>query len=354
MNVLICTRQVIFCDKGCKDKDNDNDKFYPGGLMRKIDNETEALKKRGHNVMHFNGWDTLDPNHIDVVYLVGASIYTESICREAISNDLRFAVAPVLDNFQNIGLLRLASLSARFNYLYTNPGAIRKICDKADVVCVASSAEMVNISRGFNIHKRKIRIVPNYINVKEEYLSQTKEMFVETYGLNDFLLCVGAIGNPRKNFYRLIKIAGKLGIETVIIGPDFDKGYADLCRREASKYRNIHVIGCVSNEMLWSAYAAADTLILPSYNETTGFVALEAALMNTNIIATKVGGPSYYLQDYAEYINPRSDKSIAKAICNVFGKSKKKGLRKHIIENFNIDTAGLALEEALIASINVN
>jgi glycosyltransferase involved in cell wall biosynthesis len=350
MKILICTRQVLFCVKGSNVIQQKP--FFPGGIRRKIDNEVAALKKRGHSVALFDGWHVIDPDSIDIVYLIGASLFTESLCREALANHMKLVVAPVFDNTHHPLPVKLATVTAGSTRFRTNPGSIKYICGNANTVCVSSDTEMEEIHRVFRVNRDKIRIVPNYVDTDNDLLNSSRDLFVENYGIEDFLLCVGAIGDPRKNILRLVRIAGEMNIPTVIIGPDLDQKHAAICKGEARRYRNVHILGCVSDRMLWSAYAATNTLVMPSIVESTGLVALEAALMGANIVSTEVGGPSYYLGDYAEYVNPKSDSSIMRGIELAYGRGKTGDLRNHIIKEFNINTVGRVLENALVGVLD--
>lgn len=64
---------------------------------------------------------------------------------------------------------------------------------------------------------------------------------------------------------------------------------------------------------LWMS--AADALVLPSYHEGFGLVALEAMSAGTKVVATDVGGLSYLLKDQAGIlVEPKNPDSLAKGL----------------------------------------
>lgn len=66
---------------------------------------------------------------------------------------------------------------------------------------------------------------------------------------------------------------------------------------------------------LWMS--AADALVLPSYHEGFGLVALEAMSAGTKVVATDVGGLSYLLKDRAGIlVEPKDPDSLAKGLWN--------------------------------------
>ena len=66
--------------------------------------------------------------------------------------------------------------------------------------------------------------------------------------------------------------------------------------------------------MLASAYAAARVLALPSWFETPGLAALEAALAGCAVVVTPFGCTREYFGDRVEYARPDRPAEIGRAI----------------------------------------
>ena len=61
---------------------------------------------------------------------------------------------------------------------------------------------------------------------------------------------------------------------------------------------------------------------------------MEAGLAGANIVITPFGGTKEYFQDFADYANPYSVKSIKEKIEKSLNKDKNEKLKNHIKENF--------------------
>ncbi len=59
----------------------------------------------------------------------------------------------------------------------------------------------------------------------------------------------------------------------------------------------IRFVGAVPQEELPHFYSAADLMVVPSYYESFGLVAVESLACGTPVIASKVGGLQYIVQD---------------------------------------------------------
>jgi glycosyltransferase involved in cell wall biosynthesis len=99
---------------------------------------------------------------------------------------------------------------------------------------------------------------------------------------------------------------------------------------------NIMWIGELPNDsqMLASAYAACDTLVLPSQFETPGIVALEAGLAGAKLVITSKGGTKEYFKDMANYVEPGSIDSIKKGIESSLSLPNSEKLSEFIKSNF--------------------
>jgi D-inositol-3-phosphate glycosyltransferase len=67
--------------------------------------------------------------------------------------------------------------------------------------------------------------------------------------------------------------------------------------RELGVQERIEFLGSRSQEELPAYYAAADVVAMPSYSESFGLVALEAMACGRPVVASRVGGLAYLVQD---------------------------------------------------------
>jgi glycosyltransferase involved in cell wall biosynthesis len=92
------------------------------------------------------------------------------------------------------------------------------------------------------------------------------------------------------------------------------RGYFELCRREGGD--DVLWVPALDHHdpLLASAYAAARVFALPSWFETPGLSALEAALAGTPIVITPFGSTREYFGDRALYAHPGKLGEIAEAV----------------------------------------
>jgi glycosyltransferase involved in cell wall biosynthesis len=229
--------------------------------------------------------------------------------------------------------------------LQSSPRLMKLALEQSDLVIVNSNAESELISRHFMIPKRKIRVVYNGVDPNIE-LADPK-IFMNKYDLSDFILYVGRI-EPRKNVLRLIKAFNKSALDThlVIIGQpmqEFYKYYWDLCLKEAAKNpKKIHFLGSFkySSELLKSAYVSARVFALPSFYETPGLSAIEAAVAGAKLVITNRGCTREYFSDFAIYVDPLSVESIAKGLIKAYHSPVNEDLKRHILTNFTWEKSG--------------
>lgn len=208
----------------------------------------------------------------------------------------------------------------------------------ADVILPNSQMEASVLSSEYRIPSGKFLAVPNAV---EKKFSPTKpDLFIDKYGLKDFILFAGRI-EPRKNVFRLLKACKGIDVPIAIIGcfNPWEHEYYTKCKEVAKYNSNVHFLGFLNQEELFSAYAAAKVFILPSLFETPGLVALEAGVMGCNVVITKGGSTTEYFKDYASYINPFSIEDIKEKILVAYNKPKNNKLKKHILDNYTWEKA---------------
>lgn len=156
--------------------------------------------------------------------------------------------------------------------------------------------------------------------------TQGPELFEQTYGVKDFVLCVGRL-ESRKNQLMLLKALETSDLPVVLAagGFSYQPEYEAAVRAFKRSGKTI-ILGRIDAEMLSSAYAACRTHVLPSWYELPGLVTLEAASRGKNIVVTRTGTTADYVADKAFYCAPWDADSIASAVCAAYYSPAKQGL----------------------------
>lgn len=176
--------------------------------------------------------------------------------------------------------LILASLRQKVgSRLFRNGKIHHQVITNASRIVVLTKADVPRIKLMCGVETTKIEVIPNGIN--SGFFSPDGNLWRKTFGIDKFLLLVGAI-QPRKNQVLAAKVANKLGIPLVVIGPVLTLGhpYNDLFAKEMETNRRFggHWITNLQNDdpLLHSAYAACHGCILLSAQETQPLSVLQA------------------------------------------------------------------------------
>ena len=213
------------------------------------------------------------------------------------------------------------------------PSWRRALLTAADAVLPNSKAEARQLVRLFGLDPRAIHVVPN--GVRPEFAIASATSFRSRYGSGDFVLYVGRV-EPRKNVLGLIEGLRTTGLPLVVIGepPPGHEGYARQCRRAGLGF--VRWLGRLDHddELLGSAYASARVLALPSWFETPGLAALEAALSGCAVVVTPFGCTREYFGDLVAYARPDRPAEIGRAILGAWRDGPHSGLAAHVTSHY--------------------
>jgi glycosyltransferase involved in cell wall biosynthesis len=204
------------------------------------------------------------------------------------------------------------------------------VIDWATVYLPNAEVNRDYLHQAFNLDLSRAVVVPN--GARERFFQAEPELFIERYGLKDFVLCVGRV-EKKKNQLSLIAAMRGSGLPLVIVGRPNPQEYFDLCRRYADE--NVLFIESLSEEELASAYAAAKVHALVSWLELPGLTTLEAAAAGCNIVSTNRGSPPEYLLDMAWYCDPRRVESVREAVLAAYHAPRSDRLSRHIRECYH-------------------
>jgi glycosyltransferase involved in cell wall biosynthesis len=293
----------------------------PGnGVRHQAEALVRELEKLGHAVTKLDPWQAETAEDFDVVqFFVGG--YAHERIEARLHGAGVTVFAPIIDTNAPNWLYRAsAALGDIHPKIRTLQGLYRHQALMADGVMVPSRFAHRRVVRGLGIPPDKVRIVLNGIDPSA---ARGREEDLERFDLpDDFLLFVGAFGNPRKNVRRLIEATRALGYPLVIAGSSGPAEEAQRVRRAAERAGSVHFLGFVSDRERDALYRACRALCLPSIYEGTGLAALEAAAVGTSVVVTERGGPPDYFGEWVDYVDPFDVSSIRNAIVRAWEEEK--------------------------------
>ena len=330
------------------------------GVVAQAKNQAQALTELGHEVTLLNPWEWRDAEEFDVVHFFFGGPGLAGVEKLARSNPNRALVfSPILDtNDSNARYRFAAALGGIVPKLYTIQGEYRKQALASDVVICRSRFEQLRVVGGLGVPASRTAIVLNGVSVPEigvSGASPTGRLASIADLKEDFVLHVGAYTSERKNAIRLVEAVGPLGIPLIIAGWAQECPILDKLKSLSRRYREVRLLGLLSDGELHALYSRCRVFCLPSLHEGTGLVALEAAAYGANVVVTKNGAPPDYFGPYAEYVDPLNVEDIRQAVDRAWRKPKEGVLRERVVGELTWHHSARALsrvyEQALIKKL---
>ncbi|MEX0609093.1 MAG: glycosyltransferase family 4 protein [Balneolaceae bacterium] len=310
-----------------------------GGVRTQALNTIEHVKQLDVETVLLSSWSKIEEEKLDLIHIFAATIENVGISDSLKSLGIPSVLSPVFYSNHKASFIKTALAFEKVGRLFgsgirSDFSIKNQLCHQADLLLPNTTEEAKIIEDSFGIPPAKIHVIPN--GVEERFSSADKHLFVDKFGIQDFVLFVGQAGAPRKNIIKLLEAAPQFDVPVVIIGTLYDDSYGDKCRVLAENAGNVHFIDSLehNSDLLASAYAACQVFALPSFYETPGIAALEAGLAGAKIVITKNGGTKEYFQNYAEFVDPDSQQSVLEGIQSALKKEKSDKLKQHILKNF--------------------
>jgi glycosyltransferase involved in cell wall biosynthesis len=293
----------------------------PGGGENQLVQTGRHLEALGLPIRPFSPW-TDRIAEARLLHLFGMSPEGLELARRARASQIPIVLSPIcwfepgaLWALEQSPVRKLGSLATWWirRQCPHLPGWRRELLHLSDRILPNSKAEANQLRALFGVEPARISVVPNGVDVA--FRSASPDRFRRRFGSDEFVLFVGRI-EPRKNPLGLIRAIRSLGLRLVVIGdaPPEHRKYLERCRTEGRDLVEWIAGREHHDPLLASAYAAARVFALPSWFETPGLAALEAALAGTPVVITPYGSTREYFGELAHYSRPDRPDEIAQAV----------------------------------------
>jgi N-acetyl-alpha-D-glucosaminyl L-malate synthase BshA len=182
---------------------------------------------------------------------------------------------------------------------------IRFCINASNAVTTVSQSLKNDTIKYFGI-EREIHVIPNFIDVQENYSMFSHQQLRQKYATKDEkIICHISNFRPVKRIEDVIKIFAlidqQIDAKLILVGDGPDRYMAEKLSRELGLIDRVIFFGKVrdTNHIL----PIADLFLLPSETESFGLAALEAMAVGVPVISSNTGGiPEVNLHDYSGYL----------------------------------------------------
>lgn len=253
-----------------------------GGVQVRIRKIHDLLISNGIQVDYFSPFETRIEEY-DVLHVFRLDYESYNLILCAKNKGLRIVLSSIIsiNNAMKVDVYRMLD-KLPFNTIYSQMFRIIEMCD---IIIAETPKEAEFLIKHYGAKASIVKVLPNGVDIPEE---ADDSIFELIGGYKKFILQVGRF-DSNKNQINVIKALCETDIDVVFIGgPSHSDGtdYYEECVDLASKYNHFHFLGWLkaNSPVITSAFKNAQGLILPSYSETFGLVAIEASIYGTNVL----------------------------------------------------------------------
>lgn len=306
-----------------------------GGVQTRIRKIYELLKLRGIQVDYFSAFDS-DLRNYDVLHVFMLDYETRGLIKCAKRLGLKVILSSIvsISERRKLRILRfLTRLGIPTLYKYN-----REILNNVDAIIVESQKESEYIQECYNIEASKLFVIPNGIHKSDA----KGEGILSIVPNKKFILQVGRF-DQNKNQLNVIRAVKGTDINVVFIGgadETLSSEYFNKCKEEAKGFDNITFLGWLPQDspLFISALRNAHALILPSFFETFGLVALEGAINGAHVcLSNTLPINDYNIFDKSLTFSPSSVSDIHNVLIDVIKRSRSNDVQAKVEEFFSWD-----------------
>lgn len=225
------------------------------------------------------------------------------------------------------------------------PSWRRTLYHAADLLLPNSREEAAQLARHFAVRPERIHVVPN--GAAERFAEADPQEFARLVGCGHFVLYAGRI-EPRKNQLGFLRAMRGTDLPIVILGDAVSghEPYLAECRRAAGT--NVRFVDRIGHDrpLLASAYAACGCLVLASWYETPGLVALEAGMSGVPLVLPLGGCGREYFGEHAAYVAPTDARGIREQVLAALARGRSAALAGHVRRSYSWKAAAERTREA--------
>lgn len=255
-----------------------------GGAQNRIIRTANALRNYNENVelSFFNLFESKVEDY-DLLHVFRLDIENLGLIQVAKDKGVKVVLSTILNvnDGYKVDLYRTIINKLPIPTTYKKFFQILKL---VDLIIVESKAEAMFLNKHYKVQLEKMVIIPNGV---DELDYSGDEIFDAIQYRGKYVLQVGRF-DKNKNQLNVIKAMQSINEHLVLIGgSDYSSNdYYCQCKEESKGNDRIHFLGWLDSDsrLLKSAFAHADILILPSFYETFGLVALEGAMAGAKLV----------------------------------------------------------------------
>ncbi|TDQ60440.1 glycosyltransferase involved in cell wall biosynthesis [Maritalea mobilis] len=305
-----------------------------GGLRTQVVRTCQELRHLGHEIEYFDPWKEYNLEKFDVCHVFSMNLpsYFKS---QIVVGKLPVVYSSVMwRNGSRLRIRFLVELMMKSPHLVLNDVvACRKMSQTATLILPNTHQEKKWLKEAIGVDVEKCVVIPNgadnHFSGIETAVLKADASYIPA---KDFVFCCSVI-SERKNLLKLANVCVQLKLPLVIAGPFVDKRIQKRLQQLKRSGADITLMGSldVNSPQLGYLYRSCRVFCLPSYYETPGIAALEAALNGANVVITKIGGAEDYFGNGAKYVDPYSELDIKKQLSRAWNEQDTQSRKAELV-----------------------